>query len=112
FFFLFFFFKQKTAYEIFTGLEFRRVLFRSVLSAVAVWRFGATAEGLGAVVLTCFLIALAFIDLDTQLLPDSMTLPLLWLGLLFRSEERRVGQGCRYEWARYCSKNQTVTSRA
>src|SRR5690606_19240933 len=83
FFFLFFFFKQKTAYEIFTGLEFRRVLFRSVLSAVAVWRFGATAEGLGAVVLTCFLIALAFIDLDTQLLPDSMTLPLLWLGLLF-----------------------------
>lgn len=54
-----------------------------VLSAIAVWRFGATAEGLGAVVLTCFLIALAFIDLDTQLLPDSMTLPLLWLGLLF-----------------------------
>ncbi len=54
-----------------------------VLSAIAVWRFGATAEGMGAVVLTCFLIALAFIDLDTQLLPDSMTLPLLWLGLLF-----------------------------
>ncbi|HQY29382.1 MAG TPA: A24 family peptidase [Burkholderiaceae bacterium] len=53
------------------------------LSAIAVWRFGATAEGLGAVVLTCFLIALAFIDLDTQLLPDNMTLPLLWLGLLF-----------------------------
>ena len=54
-----------------------------VLSAIAVWRFGATAEGMGAVVLTCFLIALTFIDLDTQLLPDSMTLPLLWLGLLF-----------------------------
>ena len=55
----------------------------AVLSAVAIWRFGATAEGLAAVLLTCFLIALAFIDLDTQLLPDSMTLPLLWLGLLF-----------------------------
>ncbi|RPH66575.1 MAG: prepilin peptidase, partial [Burkholderiales bacterium] len=55
----------------------------AALSAVAIWRFGATAEGLGAVLLTCFLIALAFIDFDTQLLPDSMTLPLLWLGLLF-----------------------------
>jgi leader peptidase (prepilin peptidase)/N-methyltransferase len=54
-----------------------------VLCAVAIWRFGATAEGLGALVLTAFLIALAFIDLDTQLLPDNLTLPLLWLGLLF-----------------------------
>ncbi|MCL4184466.1 MAG: A24 family peptidase [Burkholderiaceae bacterium] len=53
------------------------------LSAIAIWRFGATAEGLGALVLTGFLIALAFIDFDTQLLPDNMTLPLLWLGLLF-----------------------------
>ena len=55
----------------------------AVLSAVAIWRFGATAAGLGAVVLTAFLIALTFIDFDTHLLPDNMTLPLLWLGLLF-----------------------------
>jgi leader peptidase (prepilin peptidase)/N-methyltransferase len=34
-------------------------------------------------VLTWFLIALTFIDLDHQLLPDDLTLPLLWLGLLF-----------------------------
>ncbi|MBX3591083.1 MAG: prepilin peptidase [Burkholderiaceae bacterium] len=54
----------------------------AVLSAVAIWRFGATAAGLGAVVLTAFLIALTFIDFDTHLLPDNMTLPLLWLGLL------------------------------
>jgi leader peptidase (prepilin peptidase)/N-methyltransferase len=53
------------------------------LSAIAIWRFGATVEGLGALVLTGFLIALAVIDFDTQLLPDNMTLPLLWLGLLF-----------------------------
>jgi leader peptidase (prepilin peptidase)/N-methyltransferase len=41
-----------------------------------------TAGGLGALVLTWFLVALTFIDVDTQLLPDDMTLPLLWLGLL------------------------------
>lgn len=54
-----------------------------LLSAVAIWRFGATLAGLGALLLSFTLIALTFIDLDTQLLPDSMTMPLLWLGLLF-----------------------------
>ncbi|MCM5570766.1 A24 family peptidase [Burkholderiaceae bacterium FT117] len=54
-----------------------------LLSALAIWRFGATWAGLGAVLLGFVLIALTFIDLDTQLLPDSMTMPLLWLGLLF-----------------------------
>ena len=52
-----------------------------VLCALAVWRYGASVAGVAAMVLTFFLIALAFIDLDTQLLPDSMTMPLLWLGL-------------------------------
>lgn len=55
----------------------------ALLSAVAVAQFGWSVAALGAVVLTCFLIALAFIDFDTQLLPDSMTLPLLWIGLAF-----------------------------
>ena len=55
----------------------------ALLCAIAIAHFGFTAAGLGAVVLTCFLIALAFIDFDTQLLPDSMTLPLLWVGLMF-----------------------------
>ncbi len=54
-----------------------------LLSAVAVWRFGATAAGLGALLLTFTLIVLTFIDFDTQLLPDDITLSLLWLGLLF-----------------------------
>jgi leader peptidase (prepilin peptidase) / N-methyltransferase len=54
-----------------------------VLAAAAVWRYGATVAGAGAMLLGFFLIALAFIDLDTQLLPDDLTLPLLWLGLLF-----------------------------
>ena len=57
-------------------------LLTAAASALAVWRFGATWAGLGAVVLGFFLIALAFIDLDTQLLPDDMTLPLVWIGLL------------------------------
>ncbi len=55
----------------------------AVLSATAIWHFGFTAAGIGAVLFTWFLIALTFIDFDTQLLPDSMTLSLLWIGLLF-----------------------------
>jgi leader peptidase (prepilin peptidase)/N-methyltransferase len=54
-----------------------------VLAACAVAQHGPTAAGVGALLLTFFLVALAFIDLDTQLLPDDLTLPLLWLGLAF-----------------------------
>ena len=53
------------------------------LSAFAAWHFGFGAAGLGALLLIWALIALTFIDVDTQLLPDTITLPLLWLGLLF-----------------------------
>ena len=53
-----------------------------VLSALVAWRLGFGWAALAALVLTWFLIALAFIDIDHQLLPDSLTLPLLWLGLL------------------------------
>jgi leader peptidase (prepilin peptidase)/N-methyltransferase len=52
-----------------------------ILSALVAWRFGYTIECMAALVMTWSLIALAFIDLDTQLLPDIITLPLLWLGL-------------------------------
>lgn len=53
-----------------------------LLSALTVWHFGPTLASAGALVLVWGLIALSGIDLDTQLLPDSITLPLLWLGLL------------------------------
>jgi leader peptidase (prepilin peptidase)/N-methyltransferase len=53
-----------------------------VLSAAVAWRFGFGWDGGLALVLTWTLIALTGIDLDTQLLPDNLTLPLLWLGLL------------------------------
>jgi len=52
-----------------------------VLSGLVAWKFGFGAAALAALLLTWFLIALTFIDVDTQLLPDSMTLPLVWLGL-------------------------------
>jgi len=53
----------------------------AVLSALVAWRFGFGWPTLAAIVLTWFLIALTFIDIDHQLLPDGLTLPLLWLGL-------------------------------
>lgn len=53
------------------------------LSGFAILHFGATLAGLGALLFLWTLIALTFIDFDTQLLPDSLTQPLLWLGLLF-----------------------------
>jgi len=46
------------------------------------WRFGYSAALAYALVYGWAMIALAFIDFDTQLLPDDITLPLLWLGLI------------------------------
>lgn len=53
-----------------------------LLSSYAAWHFGASWSAIGALCFIWCMIALAFIDFDTQLLPDSITLPLLWLGLL------------------------------
>jgi leader peptidase (prepilin peptidase) / N-methyltransferase len=53
----------------------------AILAVCAVWRFGATWQALAACILLWTLIALTFIDFDTQLLPDDLTLPLLWAGL-------------------------------
>lgn len=49
--------------------------------AAVAWKLGFGWPALAGLVLTSFLIALAFIDIDTQLLPDSLTYPLLWLGI-------------------------------
>ncbi|MCD6041203.1 MAG: prepilin peptidase [Burkholderiales bacterium] len=51
-------------------------------AAYSAWRFGATATALAATLFVWFTIALAFIDQETGLLPDDLTLPLVWLGLL------------------------------
>jgi len=58
-------------------------LLTGLLSAAVAWQWGLSVQTLGALFLVWTLIALAFIDFDTTLLPDSLTLPLLWLGLLF-----------------------------
>ncbi len=57
-------------------------LLTALLVVACVWNFGFGWQGFGAAVFTCFLIALAGIDFRTQLLPDSLTLPLMWLGLI------------------------------
>ncbi|MBC3885477.1 prepilin peptidase [Undibacterium griseum] len=57
-------------------------LFTCLLSAAMIWHFGSGLAGLSAMVLGFFLIAMTMIDADTQLLPDDLTLPLIWLGLL------------------------------
>jgi leader peptidase (prepilin peptidase)/N-methyltransferase len=57
-------------------------LLTGALSVAVAWRFGYSAAMLAALLLAWSLVALTFIDLDTQLLPDDITLPLLWLGLL------------------------------
>ena len=59
--------------EVLTGLFF----------GFAAWKLGAGWPLIGALFFLSACIALTFIDFDTQLLPDDITLPLIWLGLLF-----------------------------
>ena len=59
--------------ELLTGLVF----------AVCAWKFGATWTALATMVFSAYLIAMIFIDADTQLLPDQLTLPLMWGGIVF-----------------------------
>jgi leader peptidase (prepilin peptidase)/N-methyltransferase len=61
------------AIEILTGL----------LSGLVAWRFGITLEAAGILLLVWALIALTVIDIDHQLLPDNITVPLLWAGIVF-----------------------------
>jgi leader peptidase (prepilin peptidase) / N-methyltransferase len=57
-------------------------LLTAVLSAIVVWKFGLTWAALAGLFLTWALVALSGIDFRTQLLPDQITLPLLWVGLV------------------------------
>ena len=54
----------------------------AVTSALIAWKFGLSVQMAAGLILTWVLIAAAGIDARTQLLPDNLTLPLLWLGLL------------------------------
>ncbi|CAN7462043.1 A24 family peptidase [Pseudoxanthomonas sp. LjRoot143] len=57
-------------------------LLTALLAVASVWRFGFGWQGFGAALLSCYLVALSGIDLRTRLLPDQLTLPLMWLGLI------------------------------
>jgi leader peptidase (prepilin peptidase)/N-methyltransferase len=57
-----------------------------LIGGYAAWRYGASLAAASAMLFCWTLLALAVVDLDTQLLPDDLTLPLLWAGLLFNLE--------------------------
>lgn len=57
-------------------------LLTGILSSFLIWRFGSGLAGLATLLFAYLLIAMTFIDADTQLLPDDLTLSLLWAGLL------------------------------
>ncbi|MBV0933003.1 A24 family peptidase [Marinobacterium sp. A346] len=61
-------------------------LLTGVASAWIIWEVGFNLQGGALVLLTWALITLTFIDIDHHLLPDSITLPLLWLGLLINTQ--------------------------
>ncbi len=57
-------------------------LVTAIVSGVVAWHYGFGSQAALALVFSWYLIALTGIDLDRQLLPDVLTLPLLWIGLL------------------------------
>lgn len=68
-----------------TPISFRYPLIEllsAILAAVCAWKFGFSLAGFSAILLSWALISLAMIDYDTQYLPDQITLPFLWLGLI------------------------------
>ncbi len=64
-----------------------------ILSGFIAWRFGFGLEGCAALAFTWFLVALTMIDFDTQFLPDALTYPLLWLGLIVSLWHPAWGEG-------------------
>jgi leader peptidase (prepilin peptidase)/N-methyltransferase len=57
-------------------------LLTGLLFGLAAWKLGPGLAAAGAMLFAAAMVALTFIDFDTQLLPDDITLPLLWAGLL------------------------------
>ena len=68
-------------------------LMTAVLAATCAWRFGVGWEALMAIIMTITLVAIAMIDADTQLIPDSIVLPLMWLGLAMSLCDPMGGDG-------------------
>ena len=54
----------------------------ALLAALCAWHFGFGWEALMAIALTCALVAISLIDIDHQIIPDSIILPFMWIGLI------------------------------
>jgi leader peptidase (prepilin peptidase)/N-methyltransferase len=54
----------------------------AIMTSIVAWRFGFSWESAAAIVLTWALIAISVIDIDHQIIPDSISLPFLWIGLI------------------------------
>ena len=68
-------------------------LFTAILAAICAWRFGFGWEALMAIGLTCALVAISMIDYDHQLIPDSIVVPLVWIGLAMSLWQPNVAAG-------------------
>jgi leader peptidase (prepilin peptidase)/N-methyltransferase len=66
-------------------------LFTAIACTFTAYHFGPTSQAVWAILITYVLISLIFIDVDKMLLPDQLTLPLLWLGLLLSTNDVFVG---------------------
>lgn len=53
-----------------------------ILSLIVAWQFGPTPQAVLGIIVTWFFVAMTMIDFDHQLLPDSLTLPLMWIGFI------------------------------
>ena len=62
-------------------------VFTASLTMLSMWQFGPTFVGISAVIFSWILIAIFVIDWEHQLILDNLSLPLLWLGLLFNSQD-------------------------
>jgi leader peptidase (prepilin peptidase)/N-methyltransferase len=73
------------------GITYPLVELTSALAFMALlWRFGTSGQALAALLMVSLLIALAVIDHQTRLLPDAITQPLLWSGLLVNTQALMV----------------------
>jgi leader peptidase (prepilin peptidase)/N-methyltransferase len=75
------------------GISWQYPVVELLSMAAALWcvaRYGWTAEAFIAFVFSCTLLCLAWIDWQTQILPDMLTLPLVWLGLI-AAERQWIG---------------------
>lgn len=61
-------------------------LLTGALFAAVAWRFGPSLVAVASLIMVAALVALIFIDADAMLLPDAITLPLMWLGILLSAD--------------------------